>query len=222
MSDQTGLDANDAYGGRRPTSHESRAGQPWDASYIGEPAPWDIGRPQPAILRLAREGAFAGRVLDAGCGTGENALELASLGLRVLGVDVAETAVSMAREKAQARGLDASFVVGDALNLGHLGERFDSVLDCGLFHSFDLDAERRAYAANLAVVTNPGARLFVLCFSDYSGAELSPHPITEGELQETFAPQCGWRVISIAPDRIEARFAVEGVPAWLATAERVG
>jgi predicted RNA methylase len=40
-------------------------------------------------VRLASEGGFAGAVLDAGCGTGENALHVASLGLSVLGVDVA-------------------------------------------------------------------------------------------------------------------------------------
>src|SRR5262245_37377454 len=80
-------DPEDPYGGREPTSHERRAGEPWDASYAGGPAPWDIGRPQPAIVRLAAEGAFAGAVLDAGCGTGDNALHIASLGLDVLGVD---------------------------------------------------------------------------------------------------------------------------------------
>ena len=101
MSERTGVRADDPYGGRQPTSHERLAGQPWDASYLDGPAPWDVGRPQPAILRLASEGAFAGAVLDAGCGTGENALHVASLGLRVLGVDVAETAVSIAREKAR-------------------------------------------------------------------------------------------------------------------------
>ena len=91
---------DDPLSGRRPTSHERMAGQPWDASYHQGPAPWDIGRPQPAIVRVASEGGFAGAVLDAGCGTGENALHIARLGLPVLGVDVAETALAMAREKA--------------------------------------------------------------------------------------------------------------------------
>ena len=118
--------------GRPPTSHERRSGEPWDASYAGGPAPWDTGRPQPAIVRLAAEGAFAGAVLDAGCGTGENALHLASFGLRVLGVDVAETALRMARAKAAARRLDAEFMVCDALRLDRLGRPFDTVLDCGL------------------------------------------------------------------------------------------
>ena len=77
---------------RPPTSQERMSGRPWDASYHDGPAPWDLGEPQPAIVRLAAHGGFAGSVLDAGCGTGENALHIASLGLPVLGVDVWEHA----------------------------------------------------------------------------------------------------------------------------------
>jgi len=43
--------------------------------------PWDIGRPQPAFAALARTGAFRGRILDVGCGTGEHAVLAAQLGL---------------------------------------------------------------------------------------------------------------------------------------------
>jgi SAM-dependent methyltransferase len=118
-------------------------GLPWDGSYLDGPAPWDIGQPQPAIVRLASEGGFAGAVLDAGCGTGENALHVASLGLSVLGVDVAETALAIARAKADDRGIEVAFAPADALQLERLGRRFETVLDCGLFHTFDGD-ERRA------------------------------------------------------------------------------
>ena len=120
--------------------------------------PWDIGRPQPAVLRLADEGAFAGAVLDAGCGTGENTLHVAALGLRVLGVDVAETALSSAREKAADRGIAADFAVADALHLDRLGRAFETVLDCGLLHTFDSD-ERPSYVASLASVTSLGGNL---------------------------------------------------------------
>src|ERR1700754_3202071 len=107
-------------GARPSTSHERMAGRPWDASYRDGPAPWDFGEPQPAVVRLAGEGAFAGAVLDAGCGTGENALHLASLGLSVLGVDVAETALAIARDKAAQRDIDAEFALADALRLDRL------------------------------------------------------------------------------------------------------
>ena len=219
MCEQAGVRGGDPYSGRQPTSHERLAGRPWDASYLGGVAPWDIGEPQPAIVRLAAEGAFAGTVLDAGCGTGENALHVASVGLRVIGVDVAATAVSIAREKAAARGIDADFAVADALHLDRLGRTFETVLDCGLFHTFDGD-ERRDYVGSLASVTNRGAYLHVLCFSDVGG-DTGPHPISQEELRAAFGPRSGWSLASISPDRIQTRFDAPGVPAWLARIGRM-
>lgn len=227
---QTQSPADDPFGGRRPTSHERMAGQPWDASYHHGPAPWDIGRPQPAIVRLASAGGFAGAVLDAGCGTGENALHVAALGLPVLGVDVAETALTLARAKAHDRGLDVEFTLADALHLARLGRRFATVLDCGLFHAFDAQ-ERPEYVASLASVTEHGGTLHVLCFSD-EGPDTGPHPVSEKELRAAFnpngeapstgGPSTGWDVAAIAPDRIHTRFHGEhGAPAWLATIKRI-
>jgi 2-polyprenyl-3-methyl-5-hydroxy-6-metoxy-1,4-benzoquinol methylase len=119
--------------GWQPTSHERMTGLPWDASYQNGPPSWDIGEPQPAIVRLASEdGRLAGPVLDAGCGTGENALHVASLGLSVLGVDVAETALAIARQKAADGGLHEEFTAADAFHLERLGRTFATVLDCGL------------------------------------------------------------------------------------------
>lgn len=208
----------DSYGGRPPTSHERVAGQPWDASYADGPAPWDLGEPQPAVVRLARDGAFAGAVLDAGCGTGDNARHIASLGHRVLGFDVAGSAVSIARARAAESGADAEFIEADALHLDGLGRTFDTVLDSGLFHTFDTE-ERRAYVESLASVTGPGGRLYVLCFSDV-GFETGPHPVGEEELREAFTRTSGWSVVSIGAERLRARFSAEGLPAWLATVER--
>jgi SAM-dependent methyltransferase len=204
--------------GREPTSHERMAGQPWDASYTDGPAPWDTGRPQPAVVRLAAEGGFAGAVLDAGCGTGENALWIASLGLPVLGVDVAETALDLARAKAAARGIGAEFAAADALALDRLGRTFETVLDCGLFHTFDGD-ERRAYVASLASVTRRGGTVYVLCFSDADPDAAGPHPVSEQELRAAFAP-ADWNVTRLEPSRIETTFHAHGAAAWLATVKR--
>jgi SAM-dependent methyltransferase len=205
--------------GRPPTSHERMSGRPWDASYYDGPAPWDVGRPQPTVARLAVEGRFSGAVLDAGCGTGENALLVAALGRPVLGVDVAETALSMARVKAAERGIAAEFAWADALRLERLGRRFDTVLDCGLFHSFD-GVERLEYVASLALVTETGATLYVLCFSDV-GADTGPHPVSRDELAAPFGPGSGWNVAAIEADRVLTRFHDDhGAPAWLATVTR--
>jgi SAM-dependent methyltransferase len=212
---------------RTPTDHERRAGRPWDDSYRDGPAPWDLGRPQPGIVRLAERGGFAGTVLDAGCGTGEHALYLAAHGHETVGVDVAPTAIDRAREKAASRNITASFLVADALQLERLDRTFDTVLDVGLFHTFD-DEERRGYVDSLASVTVPGSVLHVLCFSDATPGEAGPRRISLAELRSAFAT--GWNVRSVDAERIEINPAWknddappwlrDGVQAWLATIAR--
>ncbi len=194
-------------------------GLPWNASYQDGPAPWDIGQPQPAIVRVASEGGFAGAVLDAGCGTGENALHLAALGLSVMGVDVAETALAIARAKAGDRRIEAEFAVADALRLERLARRFETVLDCGLLHTFDAD-ERPEYVASLASVTEHEGTLYVLCFSN-EGADIGPHPVSQEALRAAFSSATGWNVAAIEPDRIQTRYHDDGAPAWFATMQRI-
>ena len=202
------------------TSHEQRAARPWDDSYReAEPAPWDIGWPQPAISGLASGEKLAGSVLDAGCGTGENALYIAGLGHSVLGIDASPTAVEIARRKARERGITAEFAIADALHLVGMNRTFQTVIDCGLFHTFDAD-ERRQYLASLATVTEPGGILFILCFSDGT-PQTGPHPVSESELRGTFAMESDWRLDAVQPAQIETRLAGRDLPAWLATASRV-
>jgi SAM-dependent methyltransferase len=219
MSEGSGTFAGDPFGGRHPTSHERLTGLPWDASYHDGPAPWDIGHPQPAVVRLASQGGFAGAVLDAGCGSGENALHIAALGLPVLGVDVAETALAIARTKAADRGIKVEFVAADAFQLERLGRMFETVLDCGLFHTFDSD-ERSRYVTSLASVTKRDGSVYVLCFSD-KGPDTGPHPIREEELRAAFNAGNGWNVVAIEPDRLQTRFHDDGATAWFATIKRI-
>ena len=194
------------------------SGLPWDASYQNGPAPWDIGQPQPAIACLASAGGFTGAVLDAGCGTGENSLLVASLGLRVLGVDVAETALTIAREKASQRGIEVEFAVADALHLDRLGRAFDTVLDSALFHTFNAD-ERPEYVASLASVTRRDATLYVLCFSD-EGPDIGPHPVSEIDLRAAFGHGSGWNIAEFSSDQLQTRFH-HAASAWFATIKRV-
>ena len=190
----------------------------WDSAYRGVPPPWDIGRPQPVVEAMAAAGGFHGRVLDAGCGTGENALFLASRGFEVTGVDWAERAIAAAREKADQRGVTAEFLVADATRLAdRVPGPFDSVVDSGLFHTFD-DLDRRRYVASLSAVLSPGATLHVLCFSDREPGDWGPRRITKDELRAAFA--AGWRIEMIEPFRFATRVGAEGAHAWHATITR--
>ena len=87
------------------TGHTNvREAEDFDSVYMQGIPPWDIGRSQPAFAELAERGLVAGRVLDAGCGTGEHTLMAAALGLEATGFDVAATALAIARTKARDRG----------------------------------------------------------------------------------------------------------------------
>src|SRR5664280_2032098 len=101
-----------------------------------------------ALVRLAITGRISGSVLDAGCGTGENALHLAGLGHAVLGVDFAAAAIERAVAKAADRRISVEFRVGNALDLAALGRTFDTIIDIGLFHTLE-DGDRTRYAASL-------------------------------------------------------------------------
>src|SRR5438270_8733868 len=120
----------------------------FETAYAGRP-PWDIGRPQRVLVEAADR--VTGDVLDAGCGTGENALFFAGRGHPVLGIDYLEGPILEARRKAKERGLDAEFVPMDALTLAELDRQFDNVIDSGLFHVFS-DDDRARYVAGLAHV----------------------------------------------------------------------
>ena len=157
-------------------------------SAYAQGAPWDIRRPQRAIIELWKAGEIVGDVLDVGCGFAENALFLAAQGLRVSGVDMMEPAISRAREQARARGLAVDLNVGNALRLAELGRRFDTIIDSALLHVFE-PATRPTFAASLASVLRPGGRYHALYFRE------GPRAISPEALRAAFGS--GWRVLSL-------------------------
>jgi SAM-dependent methyltransferase len=189
----------------------------FDDAYIGVP-PWDIGRPQREVLALAEAGSFRSPVLDAGCGTGENALALAARGLEVVGLDASPRAIGKAMDKARERQLEGvDFLVADAVGLGGLGRLFGSALDCGLFHVLD-DHERPVYAETLREVLEPGGVLHLLCFSDGEPPGWGPRRVSEAELRSTFAD--GWQVREIVGTAFETNLPQGDVRAWRASFTR--
>ena len=193
---------------------------PWDDSYTAEaPPPWDIGKPQPAFVRLAESGLLTGQVLDVGCGTGEQSLLAASHGARATGVDLSPAAIAQAQAKAAQRGLDVRFEVADALDLGQLDPNFDVIIDSGVFHVFS-DEDRPRYVASLAAVLRPGGTLYLMCFSDRQPGDWGPRRVREDELRASFSDH--WAVQSITADTFEIRpmGGTTRAQAWLAVFTR--
>jgi SAM-dependent methyltransferase len=184
----------------------------FDKVYEGQP-PWEIDMPQPAVVQLHEAGMIGARVLDCGCGTGENALYLARLGFHVTAIDAAPRAIALARDKAQRQGVELDLRVHDALDLGALNLAFDTIIDTGLFHVFS-DADRLRYVQSLAAALRPGGCLHVLCFSERETSEGGPRRVSQCELRSAFAD--GWQVVSIEADYYLTRIHDGGARAWRA------
>ena len=179
----------------------------FNESYRGSP-PWDIGRPQEEFVRLARNGEIHGRVLDVGCGTGENAIFFSQFGTEVWGIDAAPLAIEKAKLKAKERGASVKFLVADALRLDGLGTRFDTITDCGLFHTFP-DEQRALFIKSLRSAMEKHGTYIMLAFStkeptDWGG----PRRVSEEEIRDVFRQ--GWKINYVKESRIETNFHPEG------------
>lgn len=193
----------------------------FDSVYQGI-APWDVGRPQPALVALFNEYPPLGPALDVGCGSGDLAIYLAQRGLQVTGLDFVEAAIAQARAKAGslpsevARALE--FQVADALQPALLKRQFGSVVDSGFLHLFDPE-QRDRFADELASTLSPGGRYYLLAFAiDYSLPNM-PRQVTAEELQARFTSEKGWQIRALRPEEFLNRVAPP-VPAISACIER--
>jgi SAM-dependent methyltransferase len=201
-----------------PGPGQARRIEDFDALYAAGTPAWDIGRPQSAFRELADRGRLVGRVLDVGCGTGEHALMAAAIGLDAIGVDAATTAIAIAKRKADERALTVEFMTWNALELADLGQSFDTVLDCGLFHIFD-DSDRPTFVEGLRTSMPPGAHYYMLCFSDLEPGEWGPRRIRQDEIRLNFVD--GWLVEAIEASMIEITIDPGSARAWLASIRRI-
>lgn len=193
----------------------------WDAAYRHEvfmgPPPWNIGAAQPEILALIEAGEVTGPVLDAGCGVGDVALALADRGYDVTGIDLSTVAVEQAAVAASDRGLTtAHFRQGDLRHLGELGltEKFNTIIDCTLFHSLPIDA-RDDYLRGIHDAAADGAALFLLVFTKDALPADSPCPIpnqvTEAEVRDAVAQH--WSEVTARPSFVAVKLPdIPGLP----------
>ena len=84
----------------------------------------------------------------------------------------------------RSRGLVVHFQVGDALKLDQLSRTFDTVIDCGLFHTFS-DEERPLYVAGLTKVVRP-EDVSTSSASAIKPPGQGPRLITQDEIRDAF------------------------------------
>ncbi|GAA2350831.1 class I SAM-dependent methyltransferase [Saccharopolyspora halophila] len=180
----------------------------FDAVYRGDElaegaqqVPWNIGVPQPAIAALLDRGVRS-PVLDAGCGVGVTALELAARGYEVVGLDSSESAIAQAVADRDSRQVSATFEVADVTSFSGYDDHFATIVDSTLFHSLPVD-RRDAYLGSIARAAQDGAVLHMLVFDTGAfPAGGGPNTVSAEELRA--AVEAHWTIDSIEPSSIAA------------------
>lgn len=128
---------------------------------------WGVGHYETTAAQLLPAAAVAveraapqpgERVVDIGCGTGNAALLAAARGARVTGVDPAHRLLEVARQRAEADGVDATFVAGDASALP-VGDATAEIIMSVFGVIFAPDA--LAAASEMARVVGPTGRIIL-------------------------------------------------------------
>jgi len=184
---------------------------------FGKP-PWSIDQAQPDLIAAAEKGEVRGpAVLDVGCGDGNNAIYLAGRGFNVTGVDFSAKAISIAKQKAREENVDVTFITLDALKIGSLAKKFDTVIDFGLFHNLSGN-KREQYVRALSDVCVSKGQLLMLCVADQAGEypvypKRYPPTTSQDDIRASFSE--GWKIEWIRLGVAKSKEKFDDYSAWL-------
>ena len=182
--------------------------------YREETPVWEINRPQKAVISLLEAGLVKGKVLELGCGTAENSIYLNENGFDVVGIDLSQHAINIARQKAKSKGASIELICGDMFKHDFGGAIFDTILDSGVFHAFS-DNARKKYLKVVRQLAHTEGQLHLIAWSDLEPGEDGPRRLSEHEIQEVFEKE--WTDITIIKSIYETNIHADGAAAWLAS-----
>ena len=190
-----------------------------------ENAPWNIGKPQPGLIKLFDRHPLEGTILDIGCGAGDLAMAIASRGFRTLGIDLSEKAIEICKNKANALKPEIKgsldFHCGDALKPSQLNRQFGSIVDSGFYHLFN-ESTRNELVDELFKSLTGGGRYYLLGFAIDSPIPHAPRQVTQDEIKSRFGRENGWSILSLESAEFITTFSSprDRIPATCACMEK--
>ncbi len=178
----------------------------WEAHYQQKDTPWDKGAPSPGLLDFLKTESVHGQVLVPGCGLGHDVRALAATADEVVGLDIAESAVKLARQIPEVGG--ERYLKGDLFALPkNMRGAFDWVFEHTCFCAID-PSLRPAYVEAVAGALKPGGKLLAVFYLDPGNSspdEGPPFEVSVAELDRLFAPRFSvlaeWSPIHTYPGR---------------------
>jgi SAM-dependent methyltransferase len=156
-------------------------------AYATGQKPWDSGLPCPELVRVLDAGLLHGKtLLEIGCGTGTNAIELAKRGYHVTAFDYVEQAVEAARGKIKDAGVKIELRVGDATK-DHHGGPYDAIFDRGVYHHVRR-VDLKGFLTTVERSSRKGTRWLSLAGSAKEKHEYGPPTVHEHELRAELEP----------------------------------
>jgi SAM-dependent methyltransferase len=129
--------------------------------------PWNIESPPKALVELVESGKVQPcKTIDLGCGAGNDAVYLASVGFDVTGVDISPSAIALAQANAKQKGVTCRFMAADFLGgLAEISETFEFAYDWSLLHHV-FPNDREQYVETVHRLLVPGGKYLSVCFSE--------------------------------------------------------
>ena len=162
----------------------------FESRYRSGNTPWDTGRPDKNLTALIHELVEPGsRILEIGCGTGDNAIFMASIGLKVTATEIVPMALQKAKEKAAKKALNVNFLLRDIMEKDIPGNPFDMAFDRGCFHHFDSLQKRRDFAQRISYhLKEEGPWLSLIGNADDTRPGKGPPRLKASEVVEAVEP----------------------------------